>query len=435
MTLQRLPLPGWLAYRLGYPQVGHLPEKRQQGLRAFWLDGLFASLSGGFADPYYTLYLLSLSASNTQIGLVSTLSQLAGAALALPGATIADRTGHYRRLSLLCGVASRLLWIVMLTAPWLLDDSGAVWLIVVALIGIAGVGALGSAAWTALSADLVPVRLRGGYFASRNIVSQSVRLMAIPTAGYLVNLIGEPRGYQVNLMIAFTIGLLSLYYYSRLPEHLPSTDTEHLGTRELVRRFARIPTFKRFVVSHATLMLGVMIGGPFFNVYMVQEAGFNTGTIGMVTTVSVLASLVGMRILGRWQDRFGMTWTMRFGLGVPLVPVAYLWIQHPWQAYLISALAALTWAGYNLGSFNLLLASTPNEHRPRYIAIHTTITSIVGAVGPLLGGWLLDATGFMPVFSLSSIMRALGLILFLALVREPDAPPDVVEEAGEDEQK
>lgn len=422
--MERLPLPAPLVRPLGYPRVTSLPEEKQRGLRAFWLDGLFASLSGGFADSYYTLYMLSLQATNTQIGLVNTLSQIAGASMAMPGAAIADRTGRYRQVALLAGVVSRLMWLVMLIAPWLLSDQGAVWLVLVAWVAISGVGAMGNAAWTALSADLVPVRLRGGYFASRNIISQLMRLLAIPTAGYLVNAIGEPAGYQVNLGIAFAIGLAAIYFFHNIPEHAPDPQPDKLGMRQALRRIGQLPTFKRFILAHAVLQLGVMIGGPFISVYMAEDAGFDIGTIGLISTANVLASLVGMRIVGRVHDRFGIVWTMRFGLGVPLIPVAWLLVSQPWQGLLVNSFAALTWAGYNLGAFNLLLASTPDEHRPRYIAIYTTIISVVSAIGPIVGGALLDAAGFSATFTLSFFVRGAGLLAFFWLVREPDAVDD-----------
>ncbi len=426
--MERLPLPARVVHPLGYPRVGALPEERQSALRAFWLDGLFSSLSGGFADPYYTLYMLSLQASNAQIGLVNTLSQLAAALFSMPGAAIADRTGRYRQLAWLCGIVSRLMWLVMIAAPWLLPPKQAVWLVLTAWVMISGVNSLGNAAWTALSADLVPPRLRGGYFASRNIAIQLVRLISIPLAGELVDLIGSPGGYQFNLGLAFAIGMFSVYYYSRLPEHRPAAQPLRLPLREVLRQTRQMPTYRRFLASHAVLMLGVMTGGPFIAVYMRQELHFDIGTIGLITTANVLATLIGMRIMGRLHDHFGITWTMRFGLGVPLITVAWLWVHHPWQGLLVNSFAALTWAGYNLGAFNLLLASTPDEHRPHYIALYSTIISMVGAIGPLLGGWLLDVVGFMPVFSLSTVIRGLGLIMFFALVREPDEPPDLEDE-------
>jgi MFS family permease len=432
--VERLPLPAQVVRPLGYPRVSTLTDKQQNGLRAFWLDGLFGSLAGGFSDSYYTLYMLSLQASNAQIGLVNTLTQFAGATLAIPGASFADRTGRYKLFSLATGLFSRVMWLVMLVAPWLLRDEGAVWLVLVAWVALAGAAALGISAWTALTADLVPSRLRGEYFASRNIIMQLMRLVSIPLAGQIVNLMGAPSGYQINLGMAFAIGLASLYFFSRLPEHPAPPQDDKISTRAVLRQIPKMPNFMRFIVSHGTLSLGVMIGAPFIPVYMAEQAHFSVGAIGMVTTVNVFAGMVAMRIFGRVHDRLGITRTMRLAVLVPLLPVMWLWVEHPWQGYLVNSFAALVWAGYNLGAFNLLLASTPDEHRPRYIAVYTTIISLVAAIGPLLGGWLLDATGFMPVFSLSCIVRALGLILFFALVREPDEAGGEIEMGQEEAQ-
>ncbi len=430
--MERLPLPGRFVRRLGYPRVAHLPVEKQEGMRSFWLDGLFASMAGGFADPYYTLYILSLGASNAQIGLVSTLNQMMGALLSMPGAIIADRTGRYKGMTVITGLIARLLWLVMLAAPFLLPDKGAVWMVVIGWVGISAFGTLGSAAWTALSADLVPPQLRGAYFASRNIIIQGVRLLAIPIAGQIIAVIGEPRGYQIGLGLAFLFGMVSLYYYNRLPEHRPTRHEERLTLREAIANARHMPTLVRFTASHAVLQFGVGIGGPFIAVYMAEGVGLSVGTIGFVTTANVLASVIGMRIMGRIHDRRGMTWTMRFGLAIPFIPSLWLFVTHPWQAFAVNSFAALAWAGYNLGAFNLLLASTPDDHRPRYIALHSTTIALAAALGPLLGGWLLDATGFTLVFGLSTAVRLLGLILFFVLVREPSPQSESIEtvEAG-----
>lgn len=418
--MEKLPLPARIVHPLGYPHVETLSEEQQKGLRSFWLDGLFASLAGGFTDVYYTLYLLSLQATNAQIGLVNTLNQLLGAVMAMPGAAIADRTGRYRAVSWLAGLGSRLMWPVMILAPWVLDDQKAVWIVIMAWVVLAGMGTLGNAAWTALSAELVPSELRGSYFSSRNIIMQFVLLLSIPTAGLLVNVIGEPGGFQFNFGLAFAFGAVSLYFYGHIPEHLHVRAADRLSTRQVLRRMTQMPTFMRFVTAHAVLLLGVMLGGPFITVYMDQKAGFSIGVIGLVNAVGTLATLVSMRLMGRMYDRLGIIGSMRFGIFVPLIPVIWLWVHHPWQAYLVNSVAALTWAGYNLGAFNLLLASTPNEHRPRYVAVYTTIVSVASAIGPAVGGALLDKMGFSFVFSLSCIVRALGFILFLALVRDPE---------------
>ncbi len=426
----RLPLPPRLARPLGYPYVADLPETQQKALRAFWLNGLFLSMADALPTPYYTLYLLSLGATNAQIGLVNTLTQLAGAVLSAPGAVLAERWGRYKRVALVSGALSRSMWLPMLVAPWLLSGEWAVWLVILAWVGVGAFAAFGHAAWTALSADLVPARLRGGYFASRNIIMQLVQLAVIPVAGQIINYTGAPGGYQVNFALALGIAAVGIYFYSRLTEHAPAAPAEARPARRLapglslLRELRAMPDFVRFVLSHTIMYFGVLIGGPFIQVYMMQEARFDVGTIGFAVTINVLATMVAMRFFGRFHDRYGIIPTMRFGVGLPLIPILWLGVTQPWQAYLVEIYSAVVWAGYNLGAFNLLLACTPDEHRPRYVAIYSTLISLVGAVGPVIGGWLLDVVSFMPVFSISGIVRAIGLILFLALVREPGKPAE-----------
>jgi len=425
--VERLPLPARIVRALGYPRVAQLSVAQQDALRFFWLDGLFAALAVALVDTYYTLYMLALGASNTQVGLVNSLLQFAGAVFSVPGALLAERKGHYKRVVLInMGILGRLMWLVMLIAPWLLGDARAVWLVLIAWVGIGAFNALGNAAWTALSADVVPVQLRGSYFASRNMVMSLVRLVAVPLAGQIINLVGAPGGYQVNFALALGIGALAFYCYSRLPEHHPTPDTDAAAPpveappRRMPRTPLRLPrTFVSFTVAHATLTLGVMFAAPFFTVYQKEVAGFDVGTIGTLSAINGIFGLAATRIFGRLQDRHGNIWVMRFGVGVALIPLLWIGVAYPLQALLAQMFGTLAWTGYNLGAFNLLLLSTPDEHRPRYVAIYSTITALASIVGPVLGGWLLDMVGFPVVFGLSSVLRACGLILFLALVREP----------------
>jgi sugar phosphate permease len=164
---------------------------------------LLRRLAGAFANSYHTLYLLSLGASSAQIGLVSTLSQLA-AGMSIPGAMIADRTGRYKQVVLRAGILNRLMWPLMVLSPLILIGPAAVWVSMLALVGISAFGNLGQPAWAALSAEFVPSHMRGGYFASRNIAIQIVQLAAIPWPAAR-NYVGEPAGFQINFMLAFAI--------------------------------------------------------------------------------------------------------------------------------------------------------------------------------------------------------------------------------------
>ncbi len=422
IVVERLPVPASVARPLGYPRVANLPEERQEGLRRFWMEGLYSSIALALTDPYYTLYALSLGATSSQIGLVNTLSQLSGATLSLPGAILAERSGRYKWVALVGQFLKQSMWLLMGVVVWLLPLNVALGVFLAGWVAISIFGTLLGSAWSALVAEIVPTPIRGQYFASRNILMQLSKILIVPAAGLFIKSIGEPLGFQIVFVLSFFFGLGALYYFRSLPEHRhhpAASGGEHFGLRQTLRGLRLFHNYRNFVLAHTVLNFGVMLGGPFIQVYMVEAAHFDVATISVLNTIGVFATMVSMYFFGRWQDRFGITWIMRFTAAMPIIPVLWLGVTEPWQGALVQFYASVAWTGYNLGSFNLLLAITPDDHRPRYLALHTTVAALVGSVGPVIGGWLLDATGFLPVFSLSTIFRAAGMILFLALVREP----------------
>ncbi len=422
--MEKLPVPGPVAHFLGYPRVHGLQDSEQEGLRRFWLEGLFGSIALALSESFYTLYALSLGVTASQIGLVGTLSQISSAGLAIPGAMLAERSGRYKFTAQVAQFFKQAMWLVMALAPWLLPTGAAIVVVLAAWIGISIFATVANGAWSALSGEIVPNRIRGQYFASRNILMNFSKILLVPTAGFFVKSIGEPLGYQFSLSLAFLIGLLAVYHFSRLPEHqVSAVEREPFGLRDMLRGLRAYPTFTRFMLSHAVVSFGVQVGGPFIQVYMVQGAGFDVATISIINTMGVFAAMLSMYVFGRWQDRKGTVWIMRFAVAMPLIPVLWLWVQEPWHGWVAQFYASWAWTGYNLGAFNLLLNTTPQDHRPRYLALHMTISALVGSLGPVIGGWLLDATGFLLIFALSTIIRSVGMILFLALVREPAPAP------------
>jgi len=66
------------------------PEQ-ERGMRAFWWDGFWASSSETIILNYLGLYLLAFGASNSQVGLLASLSSLFAALALFPGAKLDPR--------------------------------------------------------------------------------------------------------------------------------------------------------------------------------------------------------------------------------------------------------------------------------------------------------------------------------------------------------
>ena len=102
-----------------------LPEKQRRNLTLFFYDGLFAAASDKIVLTYLSIYMLSLGASQQQVGLLSSLSNLAAALLLLPAAMMVEHTGKRKQITLASSGGSRLVLLLLALLPLLLGQSKA----------------------------------------------------------------------------------------------------------------------------------------------------------------------------------------------------------------------------------------------------------------------------------------------------------------------
>lgn len=412
---------------LGRP---HLPERGP--LRWFWLDGLATNFYESLVLTFIPLYALALGATATEIGWLSALGALLGTAVLLPGARLAERWGQPHRLVVATMLFARLMLLALVLWPF--TGQAGVWgVIAFATLRVMGQQAA-LPAWTSLAADIVPEAARGRYFASRNLAMALAALVAVPLAGQLIDGIGGTLGFRVNFALAFLVGLTASYCYARIEVPPREAPVEVQGKRlPLWARLRQHPTFLLFCLHAMVWNFGLQIASPFFNVFLVQEAGASTVAVGLVATVATLASLPGQALWGRVADRLGARRTLLWsGVWIPLAPLAWVFVRQPWHVVPINTLSGFMWAGFNLATFNFLLLSTPDERRPRYVALYNTLVGLANAGGAAFGGWLADAASFQAVFFASGMVRGLAMLLFVLLVKEV-ATARVASRVGGDE--
>lgn len=402
----------------------HLPPSGP--LRWFWLDGLFGSISDSLVLTYVPLYALSFGASGAQIGLLSSAASLLGTAVLLPGARIAEALGRRKELVLWATGFARLMLLLLALVPFGLRGAAAVTAIIVLNALRVMFGNLALPAWTSLSADIVPETIRGRYFSARNLALGLAAIVGVPLGGLLISRLAHPVGYQLDFALAFLMGVLASVSYWHIRE-------PHRAERAVVRgkrlpvweRLRRRPNFLWFCVMALIWTFGLQVAVPFFNVYLVKVVGASTAMVGWVTVVTSLTALPAQRFWGPLADRWGSRRTLLVaGLGIPLLPWAWMFVSSPWHVVPINILSGLVWSGFNLASFNFLLAATPEDRRPRYVALYNTVVGIATALGATAGGLIVDLFSYQATFFTSGLFRALALVVLLLFITEPRRAPE-----------
>ena len=113
---------------------------------------------------------------------------------------------------------------------------------------------------------------------------------------------------------------------------------------------------------------------------------------------------------GAAGDRYGLRRV--YGFGIALFAIAsFACALSPNSTALIVARAAQGFGAALMvpGSLALIAAHFPTDERGRAIGVWAATTSIAAALGPLLGGWLIDRAPWQSIFLINLPFAALGL--------------------------
>jgi predicted MFS family arabinose efflux permease len=217
------------------------------------------------------------------------------------------------------------------------------------------------------------------------------------------------------LGLAFLLGVAATISYANIREPaISSIQTRgSISWKPFIQNLRARPDFLIFCATAALWNFSVMIAGPFFKVYLVESLRATPDIVGILSAISALTALPGQRLFGAMVDRWGAKRVqLVIGLIIPLLPWGWALTRVPWHVVPIDMAGGFLWAGYNLANFNMLLAITPKDLRPRYSALYQIVVMGALAVGSAIGGVIIEQWGYYVVFALSGIGRLAAALLF-----------------------
>lgn len=407
-------------------------------MRTSTLDGIFAvqytTLTGG---ALLTAFLLALGATAFEIGLAAALPLLGGLLQPAGAEVIRRRGGRRKGVCLTAGLVDVALWGVAVAAVvwWPLERALAAVLGVLVLQQAAT--AFVGVAWTSWISDLIPARLRGRYFGTRNFICNAFGAVTALAAGQAVRA-GAADPLPVFLLL-IAVGaasrLVSLYFLYRQPEPTPDRRAEGRFLSRMRQPLAH-PGFSRYVAFAAAWGFAVHLASPFFTVYMLREAGVGVADVMGFAALGTISNLIAQRAWGPLTDRYGDRHIVQAtALVVALQPLWWLFTDDTGAGYVLMAVLSATggfaWGGYALSTGNLMMRLAPELGKTSFFAVQAAFGGLFGALGPFAGGLLADVladaatrlpgdllTGFKALFVLSCLLR-LGAWSLLFGLPEP----------------
>ena len=173
-----------------------------------------------------------------------------------------------------------------------------------------------------------------------------------------------------------------------------------------------------FLVAMIFANVGGNMYGPLMPLY-IKDLGATVGQIGLFFTISQIIPLA-LQILGGWiSDTLGRLRAIAIGSVVGIFTYVALIAAPTWQWLLVaSAFQSIT--GSLVGpSFDAFIAEhSSEENRARVFGISQALFMIVGVVGPVLGGWLVDLYGFKKMLMVAAGLYVIATVIRVSMARE-----------------
>ncbi|HNB42368.1 MAG TPA: MFS transporter, partial [Anaerolineales bacterium] len=278
-------------------------------------------------------------------------------------------------------------------------------------------------AWTSMVSKIIPPESRGTFFGMQAGLANLFISGSAIAAGYLLNALASPWDFAVCFFIASIFFALSWFALAatREPE-----DTEKFIPEEkshfwddAKKVLSRDTNFNWFLIARILSQFATM-GFSFYIIYALREFNMTEVVAGYLTatlTISQTIANIGMGWIG---DRVGHRVMLIIGAFSAFLSALLAWnaasIAWFYPIFILTGLA-------NVSMWTISMTMTVdfgNEtDRPIYIGLSQTLTAPATIIAPILGGWIADSAGFVPTFTISTILSLVMVGILIFLVKDP----------------
>ncbi len=385
----------------------------------FTIDTALQGLMMGGIFGFISVFAVRLDASNFMVSLLTSLPALVMAVSSIPAGRIVEQQRDLVRYTNRVRVSHRASFLLIAILPFLVDK-GLVEIIVL-IWAIKSIPAtLLESSWMAVVAEVIPAERRARVNGMRWAILSVVTAISTAAFGYVLDRLPFPLNYQIVFFVSFVGGMAGIYFFGklRIPENVPPErpESEQIALRQRARTYLHtmnVPAFVKYEIAATVLRFGVNLPSALYTIYWIRNLGASDLWIGWQATVGKLALIVGYIIWGRLISRKGyraplLICSTLLGLYPVLTGLAQdqLWLP------LIAVVQGFFTTGVDIAFFDTLLAVSPTERRPSFIALNTMLASLTIFFAPLVGNFLADWVGIPIVFFIAGGFHVLTAVLF-----------------------
>lgn len=391
-------------------------------------DGGLFGVALGFASfsTILPLFVASMTDSAMLIGLVPAIHSAGWLFPQLFTASHVARLRQYKPTVVVMTIHERIpffgLALVALALPHIGITAGLV-LTFLMLIWQGLGGGFTANAWTSMISKIIPPDARGTFFGVQAALANLFISGSAVAAGYLLDILASPWDFAACFLLAslfFTVSWFALAA-TREPEDMEKIIPEEKthfwdDAKKVMNKDANFNWFlsARFLSQFATM------GFAFYIIYAMRQFEMDTVTAGYLTATLTISQTVANAGMGWLGDKVGHRSMLILGGIAAMLSAVLAWnaasIAWFYPIFVLTGLA-------NVSLWTISMAMTvgfgTEAERPIYIGLSQTLTAPATIFAPIIGGWIVDAAGFIPTFSISAVLSVVMISILIFLVKDP----------------
>ena len=381
------------------------------GIMAMVVTHALVHAAGNMRSTLYPDIKEDFQLNNFQIGVISAVPPLSQAIFSIPAGWISDRFGAKKVIALSMIMAA--------LGALIAGFSITPWMFVVAAV-----------LFTLTSTFYHPPA--HSYSARTSSLKDRAKAMGFLNAGGTFGISLGPLSVSILLslglvwrqvyqfwVIPIILGIVFLLMVKTDPEgerngnnHQEKADPDEptsLLTRE----------FMLYIASRGVRMFGMSMFAPFLSLYLSEIRGWSTVQIGLMFGISGVLGLVGSPVGGYMATRFGekrwvilsMALASTFFIAAFYVPGVYPFMM----VYLLYRLCGIMSMP---GQAAITAKLSPPSQMGMGFALTFMPSSITGIVAPVVGAWIADVYGYLPIFMVATGIMYLAILVFSLAVKD-----------------
>jgi len=382
------------------------------GIMAMVVTHALVHAAGNMQSTLYPDLKRDFMLNNFQIGVISAVPPLSQAIFSIPAGWISDRFGSKKIIAASVGMAA--------LGAFIAGFSYSPWMYVVSAVLMTLTSTFYHPPAHSYSARSAAPKDRSkamGYLNAGGTFGVAIGPLSISVLmGALAFTWRQVYQFWVLPIVA---GIIFLLMVKTDPRAERNGDTETSDSDEDVPTSLLSRDFLLYIASRGVRMFGASMFAPFLSLYLSEVRGWSVIDIALMLGISGVLGLVASPIGGYMATRFGeKRWVIisfiianTFFLAAFYMPGIYPFMAM-YLFYRLFGIMAMP------GQASITARLSPPKQIGMGYALTFMPSSITGIVAPIVGAWIADSYGYLPIFFVATGIMYLAIVVFSLAVKE-----------------